>query len=357
MPRVAGCDPGTSSLDILVLDEGVVADQVRFEPTDIRTDPELPVRWLRDRGPFDLIAGPSGHGLPLVRAADCTDAQLALMALVRPDERAAAKGVAGFSAVARAFRESGLPVVFLPGVIHLPTVPAHRKLNRIDLGTPDKLCVAALAVERVSDTWTREGPICVVELGTAFTAAIVVNERGEVIDGVGGTGGPLGWRSSGAWDGETAYLLSPLAKADLFTGGAAGIADDETRRAAFAESVVKTVGGLCALYEPQDGFEKVLLSGRLFAAEPAFVDSLHLDTTLAPFARSEYEVEGVRSLDGAKVKEAAQGAAILADGLAGGRYREVVDALKIRDASGTVLDWLTHPRAGAVRLPFGERGA
>src|SRR5579883_1674376 len=122
MPRVAGCDPGTSSLDVLILDDGTVADQVRFEPDQLRADPAAPVAWLRDRGPFDLIAGPSGYGLPLVRAADCTDTQLALMSLVRPDERRSAKGVGGFSAVARAFRDSGLPVVFLPGVIHLPTV-------------------------------------------------------------------------------------------------------------------------------------------------------------------------------------------------------------------------------------------
>jgi predicted butyrate kinase (DUF1464 family) len=353
MARVAGCDPGTSSLDVLVLDDGTAADQVRFTPDALRADPAAPVRWLRDRGPFDLVAGPSGYGLPLVSAADCTDAHLDLMALVRPDERGAAGGVGGFTAVARSFRDSGLPVVFLPGVVHLPTVPAHRKLNRIDLGTADKLCVAALAVERVSGTWTREGPICVLEIGSAFTAAVVVNERGEVIDGVGGTGGPLGWHSAGAWDGEVAYLLSPLAKADLFAGGAAGIADAELRRAAFLESLVRVVGGLCGLHEPFDRFEKVLLSGRLFATEPAFVDSLHLDVTLSPFARSMYEVQTLEPLYGGWVKEAAQGAAILADGLAGGRYKVLADALKLREAGGTVLDWLAHPKAEAARRAFG----
>ena len=353
MPRVAGCDPGTSSLDVLVLQDGTAADQVRFTPEQLRADPTAAVRWLADRGPFDLIAGPSGYGLPLVRAADCTDAQLALMSLVRPDERDTAKGVGGFSAVARAFRDSGLPVVFLPGVIHLPTVPAHRKLNRLDLGTPDKLCVAALALERIADTWTREGPVCVVELGTAFTAAVVVGEHGEVIDGTGGTGGALGWQAGGAWDGEAAYLLSPLRKADLFTGGAAGIHDPDTRRAAYAESLVRTVAGLCGLHEPTERFEKILLSGRLFAAEPGFVESLHLTTSLAPFARSGYEVAAVGSLDGAWVKEAAQGAAVIADGLSGGRYAALVEGLKLRDAAGTALDGLTHPRAAEVRSWFG----
>ena len=46
----------------------------------------------------------------------------------------------------RAVADAGLPLVLLPGVIHLDTVPAHRKVNRIDLGTADKLCAAALGI-------------------------------------------------------------------------------------------------------------------------------------------------------------------------------------------------------------------
>lgn len=355
MPRVAGCDPGTSSLDLLVLDDGVVTDQARFEPDALRAEPDLPVRWLGERGPFSLIAGPSGYGLPLVPASQCTESDIELMALVRPDERATARGVGGFSAVARAFRDSGLPVVFLPGVTHLPTVPIHRKLNKVDLGTPDKLCVAALAIHQALDTWTRGDPICVVELGTTFTAAIVVGERGEILDGVGGTGGPFGWQSAGAWDGEVAYLLSPLRKSDLFVGGATGIVDEEVRRDAYVESVVKVIAGLCGLFEPDERFEKILLSGRLFSTAPSFVESQHLTEALTPFARSEYEVVGLPSLEGAWVKEAAQGAALIADGLAGGQFHPITDALRLREASGTVLDWLIHPRAAEVRAWFGVK--
>jgi predicted butyrate kinase (DUF1464 family) len=39
-------------------------------------------------------------------------------------------------------------------------------------------------------------------------------------------------------------------------------------------------------------------------------------------------------------KQGAQGAALLADGLAGGMHREIVDIMRIREASGTVLDHL-----------------
>src|SRR3954465_13991750 len=116
MPHVAGCDPGTSGLDVLILHDGTAADQARFDPADLSGDPEVPVRWLRDRGPLDLIAGPSGYGLPCVPANRCRDREIDLMALVRPDERGRAGGVGGFSAVVRAMWLSRLPVVFPPGV-------------------------------------------------------------------------------------------------------------------------------------------------------------------------------------------------------------------------------------------------
>ena len=109
--RVAGADPGTSSLDLLILEDGTVADQCRLSPDQLRNDPALPVRWLEERGPFALIAGPSGYGLPLVPAAQVTEEHLDLMTLVRPDERGRAHGVAGFSAVVRSLCASSLPIV------------------------------------------------------------------------------------------------------------------------------------------------------------------------------------------------------------------------------------------------------
>jgi predicted butyrate kinase (DUF1464 family) len=331
--RVAGADPGTSSLDLLVLEDGAVFDQCRFAPDQLRSDPSLPLRWLGERGPFAVIAGPSGYGLPLRPAADCSDAELALMSLVRPDDRGQGQGVLGFSAVVRALRASGLPVVFLPGVIHLPTVPAHRKFNRIDLGTADKLCVAALAVAG------GHGDACVIELGSAFTACLVLR-GGPIVDGVGGTSGPCGWQSGGAWDGELAYLLGPLAKRDLFAGGALAMGDEG--RAWFRESLVRTVAGLQAVTP----FADLVLSGRLLEMEPELVESV--TTALGRFGR----VSRLESLPGAWVKHAAQGAAVLADGLAGGRHAALVERLALRQAAGTVLDWIRHPRAVEARALF-----
>jgi predicted butyrate kinase (DUF1464 family) len=344
MPRVAGTDPGTSSLDLLVLEDGRPADQCRFRPEQLRADVSLPVRWLAEHGRFDLIAGPSGYGLPLVRAQDCTDRDMELMILVRPDEKDRSQGVARFADLVQAFRGAGLPVVFLPGVIHLPTVPARRKVNRIDLGTADKLCVAALAlyqeVRQAGGDFVACS-FCAVELGTGFTACVVVHE-GQIVDGLGGTSGPVGWQSPGAWDGEAAYLLSPLAKQDLFQGGAASLADDDERQGLFRESLLKAVAGLQAVTP----FDRILLSGRLLDDQPALASAVTED--LARLGT----VGQLESLPGAWVKHAAQGAALIADGLAGGSAGPLIDRLGLRGASGTVLDWLRQRRGADVRSAF-----
>jgi predicted butyrate kinase (DUF1464 family) len=263
------------------------------------------------------------------------------MSLVRPDERGRAGGVAGFSAVVEAFCASSLPVVFLPGVIHLPTVPPHRKINRIDLGTPDKLAVAALALAlRPAEMPLDRFNAGVLELGSAFTACLVLRQ-GRVVEGIGGTSGLIGWGSMGAWDGELAYLLSPLSKRDLFAGGVQSIAEAEWGQALFQESVRRL--GRWLVWE---GCETLLLSGRLLELQPELV--------WEAMPREEIPVEKLGNLPGAWVKQSAQGAAIVADGLAGGRWANVVERLEIRAAAGTVLDWLRHPRAEEVRRMFAD---
>lgn len=336
--RVAGTDPGTSSLDAIILEDGVVVDQVRFLPDQLKADPSLPIAWLEDRRPLHLVAGPSGYGLPLVARADCTDLDIDLMALVRPDERGRARGVAGFSSLVRAFCRSSLPVCFLPGVIHLPTVPRHRKMNRIDMGTADKLCVAAVALSQRAD---RANISYLLELGSVFSACLVLKD-GAVIDGVGGTSGPFGWGSTGSWDGELAYLLSPLHKSDLFQGGISNMPND-VGESCLRESILKMIGGLHAVH----GSGEVVLSGRLLETAPDLIR--HLEEDLARFGQVGY----LSSLPDAWVKHAAQGSALIADGLAGGTHCRLVESLALRRSTGTVLDHVVHPRAHEIRQSFG----
>jgi predicted butyrate kinase (DUF1464 family) len=162
------------------------------------------------------------------------------------------------------------------------------------------------------------------------------------VDGLGGTSGPPGWRSGGAWDGELAYLLSPLEKRDLFAGGVVSVPDAAAGRQRFREALVKAVAGLQAVTR----FEEVVLSGRLLETEPELTEQVALDLSLL------VRVVMLESLPEAWVKHAAQGAAVVADGLAGGRYAPLVDHLALKAAGGTVLDWLHHARVTELRDHF-----
>jgi predicted butyrate kinase (DUF1464 family) len=82
---------------------------------------------------------------------------------------------------------------------------------------------------------------------------------------------------------------------------------------------------------------EVLVAGRL-AQAPGIVEAL--GERLAAVAP-------VRALSGVA---AAHGAAVLADGLAGGRYAPLVERLGIAEAGGSVLDHLRVHGAGAIRV-------
>ncbi len=257
MVRVIGSDPGTTSLDLLLLENGIVVDQARHFPDDLVRDSALLDRLLENWAPIDLVAAPSGHGLPLVRGEAFTEDHLDQMCLIRPDERGRPSGVIGFRAWIRAFLRSGVPVVFLPGGLHLPTIPAHRKVNSVDIGTADKVAVAALALwfDALESGGCGHSTFAVAEIGSAFTAILVI-ELGRLVDASAGTRGPIGLRSGGSWDGEVAYWRGPLTKEDLFRGGfpdLGSVAAD-----AFRESLVKHAAGLRSVTP----FERIYLSGR-----------------------------------------------------------------------------------------------
>jgi predicted butyrate kinase (DUF1464 family) len=324
--RVVGSDPGTSSLDLVLLVDGGVADQARLLPTQLRDDPEIVTRLLERWSPLNLVAAPSGYGLPLVRGDAFTDDHLEQMSLVRPDERGRDSGVLGFRSWVRAFVRSGAPLVFLPGGLHLPTIPAHRKVGAVDVGTADKVAVTALALWFDSIEWGgfEDSKFAVVEIGSAFSAILIV-EGGRLVDASSGTRGPMGLRSGGCWDGELAYWRGPLSKDDLFHGGLADLGAIGPE--AFRESLIKHVAGLQGVTP----FEWIYLSGR--GLEEPEIMRLAADA-LAPFGR----VTPLPSLPGAWVKNAAQGAALLADALAGGRFAPVAESLELASASGSVWD-------------------
>jgi predicted butyrate kinase (DUF1464 family) len=361
MVRAVGIDPGTVSFGLCGIEGDQVFLDVSIPSAEIAADPQVLVNLLQSVAPVDMIVGPSGYGLPWVSAQDLDARQMDLMLLSDNRDRGRTTIVGGMRRMLRLLKESGLPIIFAPAVIHLPTVPQYRKVNRIDMGTADKLCAVALGIydqSRHLDIAYEETSFVYVELGGAFTAIVTV-DGGQVVDGLGGTAGSLGYLSLGGMDGELAYLLGGFHKELLCSGGVASIAgrsdarpeelaaaaqtDDRSRWAweAFMESLVKGVAAAAAVVPAP---REILLSGRL-SRVPAI--RRELITHLSVFAL-------VRQVDGfaREAKEAAQGAALIAEGLAGGVYSGLVDTMRLREASGTILDHLYVGDSDEVRRRY-----
>jgi predicted butyrate kinase (DUF1464 family) len=357
VPRVAGIDPGTVSFEICALDGGLPLLEDSFPSAELGADPSPLVDALLAYAPFDLVLGPAGYGLPLVPAEQVGERELALMVLKRADEPAAGTGIAGMRSIIRALIAAGIPLVFGPGAIHLPTVPDHRKWNRIDLGTADKVASAALGIadqaERL-DIPYEETRFIMLELGGGFSAALAV-DAGQIVDGLGGSAGAIGARACGALDAEAAYLIGgALSKRTVFSGGA--LDPDGTRglgapgalgrlRAdpgardgwlALEEGAAKAALALTASVPAP---REVLVTGRV-ASVPGMLDAL---------ARRLAGIAPVRPA--LAVRSAARGAALLADGLAGGSHAPLVERMRLREAHGGVLDHLRM--YGAERIELG----
>jgi predicted butyrate kinase (DUF1464 family) len=331
--RVAGIDPGTVSFDVCVLDDGEIVLERSFATAEVGADPAPLVDALCAHGPFEVVLGPAGYGLPLLPAEEVGERELALIVLVRADEPPGRVGVGGMRTIVRALIAAGLPLVFGPGAIHLPTIPAYRKWNRIDLGTADKVASVALCIAdqaRRLGVAFAETSFVMLELGGAFSAGLAV-DAGRIVDGLGGSAGPIGARACGAMDAEVAYLLGPaLSKRTVFSGGALEAPESWL---ALEEGAAKAA---LALTISAPAPREFLLSGRL---APRMIHAL---------ADRLEHVAPVRLAGGSAA--AAHGAAVLADGLAGGRYAELVERLGVRDASGSALDHLRIHGAESIRL-------
>ena len=362
MPRVVGIDPGTQSLDLCGLADGEVFLEASIAATEIHRGPTAVIERLDAALPLDLIAAPSGYGLPLVPVSALGDRDLDLALLVRPEDRAQPERVGGLRATLEQMRARRLPAVLLPGVVHLDSVPSHRKVNRVDMGTADKVCVAALGIWDQAQRLGRrpdDTAFVLLEIGGFFTAALAV-DRGRIVDGIGGSAGGLGFRALGTLDGEVAYALGRVRKSALFTGGAAFIAGapelppedlvaraarDPRARAALDALIEAAAKLVAALRVTAPDAREVLISGRV-GQVPEIAEAItrHLGDAIR-----------TRVLGGfaPTVKEAAQGAALIADGLAGGRHRDLVEAMRLRECRGSILDHLHLAGADDVRRQFG----
>ncbi len=370
--RVVGIDPGTMSMDILgLVDHGdrveVFLDEV--VPRELVTrDPGVVLRVVEEAagrvGGLDAVVAPSGYGMPLKRVQEASVEDILEATFVTREDVERRLRIIGLRELMLLFRESSLPAWFTPGVVHLPTVPEWRKANRIDIGTADKVYTVAAALANLLDEGVKPGDVdaIVVEVGYAYTAAMAV-ESGAIVDGVGGTSGFTGYLGMGCMDAELGYALAAVeprfSKTRLFEGGAAYIAGHENPSdldgfverglrgekgyreglEALVEGVLKDVAVLLVSV-PRPKW--VFLSGR-WTRIPAFTDLLvkRLERMLRGF-NVEARVRIVETPAG-RSKQAAYGAAVVADGIAGGRYEPVVESLRLRESRGSIFDYIRVP--------------
>lgn len=345
MVRVIGIDPGTKSFDLFGLEDDTVILDTSISTEEIIKDAGL-LSDIVIKTRADLVAGPSGFGIPLTGIKDIGNRELFLMSLIKKEDK---KSTLGLRASINKMNQNNLPVVFIPGVIHLPTVPFYRKLNKIDMGTADKLCCAALGIRDQALKYKKnysETSFILLEIGFGYTAAVAVNE-GKIVDGIGGSSGSIGFLSLGGMDAELAYLLGRFNKELIFKGGVGMLAgmpeklmENEDALDAYIEGAIKDVLSLTASVKPQE----ILVSGRISRVDGIF-DELK--------RRLDFPVRKLEGFAVKNVKEAAQGAALIANGLAGGRYSELIDVMQIKEAKGTSLDYILLPEIAALKKEYG----
>lgn len=340
--RVIGIDPGTGSFDFFGMEGEKVILDTSVPVPEVARNPKVLLDTVRSVFPLDMIVGPSGYGLPVTPVKDITERELTLMV---PD----AKSVplcGGIRTAIRLMKDEGFPVYFTPGVIHLSTVPRYRKANKLDMGTADKVCCVALAIRDQAELHGIDygaTSFILAEIGYAFNAVIGV-DGGKIVDGFGGTSGGPGFITLGSMDSELAVRLGKFPGIVLFSGGAKDMSGkddlspeemaekpDKYQEAwnMMLESVAK---GIIAMMVAVEKPREILLSGRL-SRIPEIADAL--TARLSRFGK--VRVVGRKA---SVAKEAAEGAYIVGEGLLGGKYKGIVDALKLREASGTMFDYI-----------------
>ncbi len=364
MVLAVGIDSGTKTMDIFGFNDkdGKIIIDVAIPRDEITKSAKLVVEKLRETqerfGKIDAILGPSGYGMQLKRAQEASDEEIAEATFVTEADVKRRLRIVGLRELMVLLRQAyDLNTYFTQGVIHLNTVPKYRKANRIDMGTSDKVLSVVLAAkdqaQRLKIPYS-ETSFILVEVGFGYTSAMAV-KNGQIVDAMAGTAGFPSFLGSGFFDSEVAYAIAnatdDFSKQLLFGGGVASFAKvDQTKPLEqfvensksnpqanegykmMLESTVKDVASLLPSVAPKE----IILSGR-FIRIPQFLADLK--GSFATFSKATGVKMNINVLaTRAKVaKQAAEGAAVFANGLAGGEYKPLVDVMKLRESEGSVF--------------------
>ena len=369
MVKALGIDPGTKSFDVVVIEEDRVVWEESVSTEKLAFNPSILIKTVEKVDDVVLIAGPSGYGTPIVCNTDIVDPEvfareILLLTSVGEIEEGVKRGELGIAVykalvdIVVEFWKSKLPVCYIPSVVLLPTIPIYRKFNKIDMGTADKLAVAVLGVYdhcREYGVEYSEADFVLVEMGFGYNAVIGV-EKGRIVDGYGGTLTPMGFLTIGPIDAEVVVAGKNWIRSDVFHGGVSTVCktlsieealekreEDPYCKQAFEamyENLYRIVIGMVkTLSKPRE----ILLSGRLTRYKEIYDETTSRFEKILPVRR-------IKGLRGASFsKEAGQGYAVVAEGIANGYFKELIKHMGILQARGTVMDWVIHPRLADAR--------
>ena len=169
-----GIDSDATAWRIAAWDEDRAADLQTFAQVDELWDF---VEDLISLHPAMPIVLPSGFGIPVTRAGEILDQDIAEMTL-QPGRPIADK-LGKFLTEAR---RRSLRAFCIPAVKLLPTVPPHRKVKRLDLGTSDALCAAAWAIHCLKATGRTHAACDFVLLHTRIDSrSLLVVQGGRIV--------------------------------------------------------------------------------------------------------------------------------------------------------------------------------
>ncbi|MFX1339254.1 MAG: DUF1464 family protein [Promethearchaeota archaeon] len=352
MVRVIGIDPGSKSWDFFGLDDNKIILDTSIPTKELIQAPQKAITIIKSVKDLDLIVAPSGFGLPLKNVKDLNERDI-FYTLLKFEQKEKDKLI-GLGEILRLIKADKIPAIMVPGVKHLPTIPRYRKINKIDMGTADKLCTAVTGIRDQMEKLQLSPEkinFIMVEIGYGFTAVLAI-ENGQIVDGIGGSN-IMGFRACGSLDGELAYLIKIIKKKNIYKGGVASIAgysdlslkeitllaekDDQIKTAlkAYLSSVKKAVFGISSSFSTKDKIKEILLAGR-------GADLVYLRERINKSLKDVAPVRLMKSYSQI-AKHAAQGAAMIANGLLGGEYAPIINNLRIQEASGSILDDIYIP--------------
>lgn len=241
-----------------------------------------------------------------------------------------------------ALKSINLSSYCLPNIKQLPTVPAHRKLNRLEIGTADQLCTIAMLLYRLCEreaAWSEMNFICLEVQPDSLS--ILVIENGQIVNGIGGTIGVSEMRLHLRLDGNFSYSYRPdhsesTYRSDWLNPEIAfenEVGNGHARQHALWEGLLQELAGLMAIHH----YEDIVVLGQ------------HKETAIEWFGDMYQLYHFPYNESDRPDFEGTTGAAIIAEGLAyPGLAAEVVERLQIRSAISSAVNAPILPQTRAL---------